>query len=71
MFDFTVPVALHVVHGSLIIKPIPLHFWQGKCITIEPCLKVVVPEPPHERQRTGTVPGLHLLPLQVWHVPTF
>lgn len=69
--DLMVPVALQVPQGSLIINPLPLHFWQGRCITIDPCLKVVVPDPPQDMHRTGTVPGLHLFPLQVAQVPTF
>lgn len=53
------------MHGFFINKPIPLHFEQGRCIIIGPCLKVEVPEPPHAMHLVGDVPGLHLLPLHV------
>ena len=68
-FVIFIPVALQSPHGCLITSPIPWHLEHYKCITIELCRYIVEPEPPHARHRVGAVPGWHLLPLQVTHVP--
>jgi|LakMenE01Jun11ns_1017448.scaffolds.fasta_scaffold8710531_1 hypothetical protein len=56
IFDTFIPVALQSGHGCLITSPIPLHLVHYKCITIELCLYIVEPEPPHAKQRVGAVP---------------
>jgi hypothetical protein len=50
------------VHGFFIIKPIPLHLAHSKCMTIEPCLYIVDPDPPQAKHLVGADPGLHLFP---------
>lgn len=67
-FDTFIPVALQSPQGCLITIPIPLHLEHYKCITIDYCLYIVVPEPPQARQRVGAVPGWHRFPLQLLHV---
>jgi hypothetical protein len=56
-FDTLIPVALHYLHGFLITNPIPLHLVHYKCITMELCLYIVVPEPPQAKHLVGADPG--------------
>lgn len=68
-FEMLIPVALHSLQGLLMTSPMPLHRVHSKCITIEFCRYIVVPDPPQARQRVGTVPGSARLPPQDLQVP--
>lgn len=63
------PVPLQVPQGYLIWLPLPLHLLQVVWIKKGPYRIFIVPFPPHVEHLVGVVPGLHLEPLQVAHVP--
>lgn len=58
------------IHGFLIDTPDPLHLVHATYIDILAYLYTTEPRPPQFVHLPGAVPGLHLDPLQVVHVPT-